>query len=132
MERVRCEYSRKAIAVSIGLVCRRIADADADCAHDPHSAYPLHSESSGHAGYSVDGVDYGDRHLSAVLVARRAFGIGAVAVVLFPLACRNPALLLRPHANRETDLHSPLWSMAIEPAVVCFHPAWPELKPVKL
>jgi hypothetical protein len=29
------------------------------------------------------------------------------------LAGRNPALLLCPHATRETNLHSTLWSVAV-------------------
>ena len=44
VECVRCEHGRKAVAVSIGLVCRRTADANADRAHDPHAAYSLHPE----------------------------------------------------------------------------------------
>ena len=82
-------------------------------AHDPHPAYSLHPESGRHASHSADGLDHGFRHLSAVLVAGRAFGNGAVAAVLFPLARRNPAELLRAHATGETSLHSSLWSVAV-------------------
>ena len=113
----RSEHDRKAIAVSIGLVCRRIADADDNRAHDPDPAYPVHSESGRDAGHPADGLDHGFRHLSAILVGGRAFGVGAIAVVLFPLARRNPALLLRPHATYETNLHSSLRSMVVRACV---------------
>ena len=69
---VRRQHGREAIAVSIRLVCRRLADANADRAHDPHPAYPLHPKPRRYARHSVDGLDHGFRHLSALLVARRA------------------------------------------------------------
>ena len=99
--------------VSIGLVCRRLADANDHRAHDPNPAYPLHPKQGRDAGHSVDGLDHGFRYLSAVLVGGGAFGIGAVAVGLFPVARRNPAELLRAHAIDEADLHSSLRSVAM-------------------
>ena len=77
---------REAIVVSVGLVRRRAADADAHRAHDPHAAHSLHSEPRRDAGHPVDGQHHGLRHLSAVLAARRTSRVGAAAGGLFPVA----------------------------------------------
>ena len=52
--RVRREHGREAVAVSVGLVRGRPADADADRAHDPHAAHSVHSEPRGDAGDPAD------------------------------------------------------------------------------
>ena len=95
----RCKHGRKPVAVPVRLVCRRTADADADRAYDPHAAYSVHSEPRRHAGHCVDRNDHGVRHLSAVLITRRALRNGAAAVVVFPVARRNSAQLLRADAT---------------------------------
>ena len=113
VECVWCKYGRKAVAVSIRLVCRWTPDTNDNRAYDPHAAYSLHSESSRYASHSVDGLDHGFRHVSAVLVTGRAFGNGATAIVLFPVACWNSAQLLRAHATGKNRIHSPIWPMAL-------------------
>src|ERR1035437_10711057 len=107
------EHYRKAVSVSVGLVRCGIAHADADRAHDSHAAHPIHPKPRSNARYSANGQHHGVWHLSAVLAARRAFGDGRPAAVVFPVACWNPAQLLLTHATRENPLHSPLWSVAV-------------------
>ena len=113
VERVQCEHCRKAIAVSIGLVCRRLADPDDHRAHDSDPAYSLHPKQGRYASNSADGLHHGFRHLSTILVGGLTFGLGAVALVLFSLARGNLAELLRAHAIDEADLHSSLRPVAI-------------------
>src|SRR5471030_3177577 len=101
---VRRQRGRTAIDVSVGLVRRRAADADAYRAHDPHSAYSVHPESRGVARHFANGEHHGVWHLSAVLIVGRAFGNGSSAAVVFPVARWDPAELLRTDATCETSL----------------------------
>src|ERR1022692_1789625 len=100
---IQREHGRASVSIPVWLVRRRIADADIDRAYDPHSAHSLHSEPCRHARNTIDNMHYGDRYLLAVLAARRACGDGTIADVVFPMACWNPAQLLRTHATGKTS-----------------------------
>src|SRR5262249_18597644 len=54
VERVPSQYGGEAIALPIRMVRSRAADANTDRPYDPHAAYPVHSESGGHACYLAD------------------------------------------------------------------------------
>src|SRR5262249_36904497 len=127
VERVPSQYGGEAIALPIRLVCRRVADADTDRAHDPHAAYPFHSEPGGHACYPVDRQHYGFRLFPAILAGGRAFGDGAVATNVFHLAGWNFAELLRAHTISQNALHPAFRAVAMRKSAIAIGRSFAEL-----
>ena len=108
----RRELGRAPVAVPVGLVRRRAADADADRAHDPHAARSVHSEPRGPP---------------VILLTATVMAVGIYVPfsplashsewcrcrVLFPVARRNPAQLLPAHAAHEAHLYPAVRTMAV-------------------
>src|SRR4029078_13232269 len=108
------QYCCEAIALPVGMVCRRLSHADVGRLHDPHTTNPVHSEPCGGPRYSADRLHHGAWHLSAVLTGRGTFGNGAVATGVFRLACFHSVELLLAHPTRQNDLHPALRTMAVK------------------
>ena len=113
VECVPREHCGETVIVPVWLVCSWTADANINRAYDPHAAYSVHSEPSRHARYHINRKHHGIRHLPAILIAGRAFGNGAAAVIVFWLAGGNSAQLLRAHATDQNNIHPSLQAMAI-------------------
>src|SRR5262252_964520 len=108
------QYDRETVALPIRLVRRRLANADADRAHDPNAAHSLHSESGCHAGYPSHGEHHGDRHLSTILAAGRACGYGPAAGGILPVARGHSARLLLADPAGKRLVHPALQSLALK------------------
>src|SRR5215467_6235653 len=108
------QYDRETVALPIRLVRRRLANADADRAHDPNAAHSLHSESGCHAGYPTHGKHHGDRHLSTILAPGRACGYGPAADGILPVARGHSARLLLAHPVGKRLVHPALQSLALK------------------
>src|SRR5258705_10535179 len=103
--RVRSQWGRKTVVIPIRLVCRRLAHADTDRAHDPHAAYPVHAKPGCYPGDYADRQRHGDWHLLAVLTPWRPGGHVPSSAAIFPMARRDPAQLLPAHAAGQTLVH---------------------------
>lgn len=103
---VQVSRSGYGVVVPVGMVCRRLALADTHRAHDSHTQSAVHTELSLMARNAYDLLDHGYRHLHTIHTIRQFNRSHNSAPVIFPMAHRHPAVVLRAHTMVEEAVHT--------------------------